>query len=232
MGRRNIVDHAAGRAVTRALLSAAVAGVLATVAFTALHDLISSSIWFTLPVMAPIGALCGVLLYWSFARLAVPQRARPWFVYHVAHFGMLGALGVVSIIVFEPVTTVAALIAANEPPRELTARALPLIVPFTLGWAAVFGVAWARTWTARAVLLLTCTVLMAALGTNIAILGLVQIPMAAAHLVGRLFLMNAVLILGFAAIFWLLERRNALAAPPGKSLTPAPRPSHPVVTLP
>jgi hypothetical protein len=190
----------------RAVISAAVAGVLATIAFTALHQMISSDIWFALPVMAPVGALCGITLYWSFTQLSVPRGPRTWFVYHAVHLGVLSALGLTSILVFEPVTTVAALVAANEAPRELTAQALPLIVPFTVLWAAVLSAAWTATWRARAVMLLNCTLLMAALGLNIAILGLVEIPVTAANLVVRLFVMTAVLILGFAAFFYALDR--------------------------
>jgi hypothetical protein len=66
------------------------------------------------------------------------------------------------------------------------------------------------------VMLLNCTLLMAALGLNIAILGLVEIPLSAANLVVRLFVMTAVLILGFATIFYALDR----VAPDFSSLRP------------
>lgn len=200
------MSQALGHPMARGVSYAAVAGVLATIAFTVLHQMISSNIWFTLPVMAPIGAFCGITLYWSFTQLSVPREPRSWFVYHAVHLGVLSALGLTSILVFEPVTTVAALIAANEAPRELTTQALPLIAPFTVLWAAVFSAAWTATWRARAVMLLNCTLLMAALGLNIAILGLVEIPLSAANLVVRLFVMTSALILGFAAIFYALDR--------------------------
>ncbi len=159
--------------------SGALAGAVSTLGFTALHQLLINPIWFALPAMLLAGAVCGTCLAWSFT-LAVPTpTAGSWVRYNLFYLVMFVALGLTSLIAFEPVTTIAALLQAKEPPRALIGRALPVSGLFTLTTAALLSVLYRPGWRGAAGLLLTTGVLVLLLGLNISILGLVGVPRAA-----------------------------------------------------
>ena len=187
--------------------SGAIAGVIAVVVFTVAHHLFTSNIWFSLPLMALVGASCGMYLGWSYTLLTPSASLRRWLAYNLFYDGAFLLLALTSVLVFEPVITMAALIADGPPPPELTAQALPLTAFFTVFTAAVgtliFG---ARSLTQVGAMLLSTVLLMLFLGMNVAIIGLVDIPAAGWAVVAEFFayilLLNAV----FAAVFALLER--------------------------
>ncbi len=125
------------------------------------------------------GTLCGICLTWSYT-LAVPApTVGSWVRYNFLYLAMFVALGLTSLIAFEPVTTLAALLQVKEPPRALIGRALPVSGLFILATAALLSVIYRPGWRGAAGLLLTTGVLVLLLGLNISILGLVGVPRAA-----------------------------------------------------
>jgi hypothetical protein len=113
---------------------------------------------------------------------------------------------VTSVVIFEPVTTVAEVLAGGSP-RELTRLALPLMVGFSLFAAVAVYATWGRTLLQFAAIGLTSALLVFLLGANVAVLGLVQLATAAVPLVGLAFGLTVVLAAGFAGAFLLIERR-------------------------
>ena len=129
--------------------------------------------------MLVAGAVCGTCLAWSYALVVPAPTAGSWVRYNSLYLVMFVALGLTSLIAFEPVTTIAALLQAKEPPRALIGRALPVSGLFTLATAALLSVIYRPGWRGAAGLLLTTGVLVLLLGLNISILGLVWVPRAA-----------------------------------------------------
>jgi hypothetical protein len=125
---------------------------------------------------------------------------------------MFVLLGGVSVLVFEPVTTIAALVAANAPPDHLFRQAMPLTIVFTLLMAAAIGKLYARNWSHYAAILLTCSVLVMLLGLNVSAIGLVSIPRSSLYLIVELMGLIVALNIAFAVVFAGLERRTFSAA--------------------
>jgi hypothetical protein len=117
--------------------SGAVAGALSAFAFAIIHDVFISDIWFSLVMMMVAAALCGVCIGWSYGLLVEAPSVGSWLRYNMLYVAMFVLLGAASVLVFEPVTTIAVLVAANEPPGELIRQAMPMTVVFTLATAAL-----------------------------------------------------------------------------------------------
>jgi hypothetical protein len=207
----------------RLLLSGAAAGAMSAFAFTALHHLLISDIWHTLPLMLAAGALSGACLAWTYGLLFEAPTAAGWWLYNGVWVALLVLLGVASFLVFEPVTTMAAVMAAGgAPPDELMRQATPLMVGFTLGSAALLTLLWGRTPLKAVSILVTTTVIMFLLGLNISPLGLVELDGSAVPLLALMAGLTMALIFGFAGFFLLLERRRFGA--PRAAVVPLTRP--------
>jgi hypothetical protein len=198
------------RAVTtrRLLFSGGAAGAATTVAFAALHHLLISNIWFSLLPMIAAGVACGMCLAWSYALLFERASVAGWFAYNGMYVGLFVMLGAASMAVYEPVYSMDALVAGNEPPRELMWRAMPLTVVFTLAAAAGISLAWGRSVRQAAAVLLTCTVLIVLLGLNVSVLGLVHMSQAIAAVLAEFFGLIAAIMMGNATAFSVLERNG------------------------
>lgn len=122
------------------------------------------------------GTLCGACLAWSYTLAVSTPTVGTWVRYNLSYLAMFVALGLTSLIAFEPVTTIAALLQSKEPPRALIGRALPVSGLFTLATAALLSAVYRPGWRGAAGLLLTTGVLILLLGLNISILGLVGVP--------------------------------------------------------
>lgn len=192
----------------RQLRSGALAGAVSAFAFTVLHHVLISDIWFALVPMLIAGAVCGLCLAWSHGRLYRPPSVASWVGYNGAYVVLLALLGVVSIMVFEPITTIPELIAANGPPEALIAQAMPLTIAFTLASAALIGLRRGRNAIDVASVLVTCAALVVLLGLNVSTLGLVHLPAGALSLVAQMFGLILVLDLVFVIVFLLLERQR------------------------
>lgn len=195
--------------------SGALAGAVSTFTFTIIHHVLISDIWFSLAPMLAAGALCGALVSWSYALLAVTPAFAGWVRYNLLYVALFGLLGVVSVLVFDPVTTMAAVVAANAPPADLIRQALPMTVIFTLGMALLIGMGYPRSPWRFAAVLLTCVALMLLLGLNISAIGLVAIPAGSLYVIIELFGLIVALNLVYAAVLIALERRTLWPSPAG-----------------
>lgn len=153
----------------------AAAGALAAVAFAAVHALWITDIWFSVVPMMIAGAVCGAAIGWSYGRLFEPSP-RTWLLYNASYVVALGVLGLVSMAVFQPRTTMAELFTLDGPPMDLIGAALPLTVAFTLLTAVVLSALFGRTRSAFGAILVTCAVLVALLGLDVSVIGFIRIP--------------------------------------------------------
>lgn len=205
--RADLDSGVAGMIPSRGFMPAgAIAGAASVVVFTVVHDLIISDIWWMLGPMVVAGALSGLCLAWTFERLFQRRSIATWVAYNAAYLAMFGALAAASVIIFEPVTTMAAISAEGGPVDELIVRALPLAGAFTLGTTGVLGRLLSRRWSDYLRLLLVITVLMVFLGLNVSVLGLVEFSGDALTPVvvffGLIVLLDLVFAAVFAAILW------------------------------
>jgi hypothetical protein len=185
-----------------------IAGAISAFCFALIHDLFISDIWFSLPIMLAAGGVCGLCLGWTYGLLFENPSIQSWVQYNALYVGMFALLGGVSVLVFEPVTTIAALVVANAPPDDLFRQAMPLTIVFTLLMAAAIGRLYARKWSHYAAILLTCSVLVLLLGLNVSVIGLVSIPRSSLYLIVELMGLIVALNVAFAIAFAVLERRT------------------------
>jgi hypothetical protein len=204
----------AGKGPPRVVRSGALAGAATAFVFALVHHLLISDIWFSLIPMMIAGAACGACLGWSYALVFGAASPRTWAAWNAVYLTMFVLLGVLSLVVYEPVTTAAALLAGDGPPGELFGAAMPLTVLFTLGAAAAISLLWGRTLAKAAAILVTCTVLMLLFGLNISVLGLVQMVGDEVYLVGLFFALIILILAVNAVIFYGLERNRLFAAAP------------------
>jgi hypothetical protein len=193
---------------TSTVRSGALAGAGSALAFTILHHLTISNIWFAVLPMLLAGAACGLCVAWSYDRLFPIATPGTWIRYNAAYVVLLVLLGAASIVAFEPVTTIAELVAAGGPPDALIATAMPLTIAFTLVAAVLIGLVWGRSLGDAAAVLVTCTVVVLLLGLNVSALGLVHVPSGALYLVAEMFGLIVALNAAYVLAYGLLERRR------------------------
>lgn len=187
--------------------SGVVAGVVATVGFTLLHDLLISDIWAMLPIMAVAGAICGAALGWSYALLFAAPSLQSWLGYNTVYLVMFGMLGALSVAVFEPVTTMAAILERGGPVDDLIVQALPFTLAFTLVTAVLISLLFGRGWRQLGTVLATSSVLMLFLGLNVSAIGLVEFTDGSPYLVAELFGLVAAIGVMFTVVVLALQRR-------------------------
>ena len=186
----------------------ALAGAFSALVFTVVHHVLISSIWFALPAMLGAGAVCGTCIAWSYCLVTPSPSASTWFLYNLMFVAMFVALGTVSVAVFDPITTIAALLQTKEPPRELIGRALPMTGGFMLATAVILTVRYRPSWSGAIGLLVTTVVLVVLLGLNISILGLVDVPSGEVRVLAETFgLLGALAIVYVAAVLTLARGR-------------------------
>lgn len=156
------------------ILLGALVGGLTVLAFTWLHGLLISDIWFNAGPMVGTGALCGACLVWSHRATGEPHTPRRWWSYLAASSGLLMLLGPVSLLALDARWTMAEMM-ENEDAFELL---LPPTLPF-LGVAAVVGAAALWLWRGRrpaalVPILITQVMLVFFVGHQFAFLGLVE----------------------------------------------------------
>jgi hypothetical protein len=190
----------------RIAFSGVTAGAASSLAFAALHHVMISDIWFSVVPLMVAGALCGVCLAWTYGRIITPRVPLNWFLYNLLFVAGFLALGLASVLFFEPVTTIPALVAADEPPHELIGKAMPLTVAFTVFLAGLLSVLGGRNLMDFVAIAVTCVVLVALLGLNVSVLGLVSIERSAVFLIVELFALILFLSVVYAFVFWALER--------------------------
>ncbi|GAB4543040.1 MAG: hypothetical protein Kow0063_35750 [Anaerolineae bacterium] len=207
---------AAGIGHGRCALMGALAGVVSTLVFTVVHQIFISNIWFMLWPMTAAGALCGALVSWSYGLLAAVPSRRGWLCYNLIYVLMFGLLGLLSALLFEPITTMAAVVSLNGPPTALIDQAMPMTVLFTLVMAALITARYGPTLRRFLAALVTCVVLVALLGLNVSAIGLVAIPRSALFVVAELFGLIVALNVVYAAVFLALQWTRPAEASFGK----------------
>ena len=190
------------------LRSGAVAGAISAFVFTVIHDHFISDIWFSLLFMMIAGAVCGLCLGWTYGLLFNVPLTGSWVRYNLLYVAMFGLLGAASVLIYEPVTTMEAVVAANAPPNDLFARAMPLTLGFTVALSLLVSLLYGRSWGHFAAILLTCTLLVLLLGLNVSAIGLVYIPSGSAYLIAELFGLIVALNVVYVAVFIGLERKR------------------------
>lgn len=190
----------------RYTLSGALAGAFSTLVFTIIHDIFISDIWLMLTPMLIAGMLCGGLVSWSYSLLVNTNTLKSWLGYNLIYTVLFGLLGAASVLIYEPVTTMDAVVNLNGPPTELINQAMPMTVIFTTGMAIFITILYGPSRVKFGSVLLTCIVLVASLGLNVSAIGLVSIPVGFLYLIFELFGLIAALDLVYAVVFILLER--------------------------
>jgi hypothetical protein len=202
----------------RSIISGAAAGIGATLAFTFVHDLLISDIWEMGVAMSVVGGACGLCLAWSYGRLSVRPGIATWLGYNGAYIAAFSLLAIASLLVYEPVTTTAAILDQGGPIDHLIVRTLPMIVLFTLVTSGAIALLFGPSPRAFGPILVTNVLLVAGLGLNVAPIGLVAFEGSAPLLIVELFALVIVLASTFALGFLILEwGRLTTAWPPDVS---------------
>ena len=194
--------------IGRCARSGAVAGVISAFIFAVIHAMFISDIWFALIVLVIAGAVCGLCLSWSYALLVAAPSLGAWVRYNLLYLFMFLLLGAASVLVYEPVTTLSAVIAANAAPDELIRQAMPMTAAFALATALSVTLLHPKSWKRFGAMLLTCTVLVLSLGLNLSAIGLVDIPRGSLYLIMELFGLILALIGVYMVAFVVLEWRS------------------------
>ena len=192
------------------VFSGAISGILSTFVFTIIHHIFIVNIWFSFPIMAVAGIICGIGISVSYKLLFDSPTISSWLKYNSIFLIMFILLGTFSILYYDPITTVAAVMAKNDSPAELITKALPITIIFTLSFSLFVCKLYGRSFLHYVTIFLTCTILMTALGLNISILGLVEIPTNSIILVLELFGLIITILLVFAAVLIIIERKRFL----------------------
>ena len=191
--------------------SGAVAGVVSTLIFTIVHHIFIANIWFSFPFMALAGAASGVCIAWTYGLIFHSKSLLAWLKLNLFFIIMFVVLGILSVLLFEPVTTISALREANERPTELINQSMPLTIAFIFASTIILGLLYGNNLKHYLVILLTNAILILLVGLNVSILGLVFIPTDSFYLLLELFGLIAVIFVFYSFTFWLFERKNFTA---------------------
>jgi len=201
--------------LSRFVASGALAGVFSALIFTIVHQFLISPIWFALGAMLIAGAVCGACLAWSYALAVKSPTVGSWLQYNTLYVLILVALGITSVVIFTPVTTIAELLKSNEPPRALIARALPVTAVFTMVSATLLSALYRPGWGGAGAILTTTFVIVLFLGMNISILGLVVVPKSSLWVIAQVLILTVTLAVVYVATMACVCRsafRHARAA--------------------
>ena len=185
--------------------SSAVASLVSVIAFAMVHDIWISDIWFSLEFMLFAGAICGMSVGWCYGILFKEPVVRNWIMFNGLFLVMFILLAIISVMIFEPVTTISAVIAANEAPVELIRQAMPLTVIYILVVSLILNQFYGRSRYRFGVILITTTLLVLLLGLNVSVIGLVSVSSGTLYLILEMFGLILLIDLVFAGVFILLE---------------------------
>jgi hypothetical protein len=128
---------------------------------------------------------------------------------------MLVVLGVASMLVYEPITTVAEVLSNSEPPRELIRGAMPLSIGFIVASSLAMWLLWGESLLDAVSILVTSSVVILVLGLSVSIIGLFRLTRGGAYMVVELFGLILVLNIPYAACYLVLQQggwRNVAGA--------------------
>jgi hypothetical protein len=190
------------------ILSGAIAGFISTLVFTFVHQILITDIWFSFLMMALAGIISGISIAGSYGKIIKSPSFKNWLGYNFFFILMFILVALCSIIIFEPVTTVAEVMQAKTRPDELIKKALPLSEIFTVSFSIIMGVLFGKKIIDYILILLTNSILMVVLGLNVSIIGLVNITSDFFYLVFELFALIITIFTVYAGVFIVLERKN------------------------
>jgi hypothetical protein len=130
-----------------------------------------------------------------------------WLSYNLVYVAVLVAMGLVSLLIYEPVATAAALMAAGGAPMELIRRATPLSAISIVLAAALLHWLWGRGPAQFLALLLSSALVIVLLGLNVSVLGLVEFDSQGWVLVLYTYALTILLNVVYLGAFAGLERR-------------------------
>ncbi len=212
--------------VSSGLVAGAVAGGISTLAFTVLHHVFISPIWWMLPVMLVAGAACGACLAWSYRELVSRQTRSSWWRYVALSTGMFGLLALASVIIYEPIINMTELFDSTAGGNPIPiSETTGLMVTFTLAWSGGLVALYRKGWREFGIVLTTTTVVMLFLGFNVSTIGLVEFPTEAWILLAEFFAyiaaLGGVYGLAYSALMRWPEQRD----PTEKTLSPRRHPA-------
>lgn len=207
--------------IVRFPLTGAASGAFSALVFMVVHDLLISDIWFSLIPMLVSGALCGAAIAWTYAMLFPRPALLGWLGYNSLYVAALVVMGLVSLLIYEPVATVAALIAAGGAPTELIRRATPLSAVSIVLTATLLHWLWGRGLGQFLALLLSSTLVIVLLGLNVSVLGLVEFDSQGWVLVLYTYALTVLLNLVYVGTFTGLERKTFREGVGASALGPA-----------
>lgn len=192
---------------TSNLFAGAISGTVSSLVFTILHGLIISNIWFMLIPMLVTGAICGLLISWSYEILVYRPSVAGWLGYNSIYVVLLFLLGPISLLLFEPIMTIPELVSSpNGLPDELFQEILPLVALYIPLMAFIITGLHGRRWKAYWVVLITSAVLVFLLGMNIAPMGLIFLTSGWVTMLLEVVVLVVALNLVYVAVYLLLER--------------------------
>lgn len=136
-----------------------------------------------------------------------------WLGYNAAHLVLLGALTGASLLVFEPVTTMAEVGASSGPVDGLILEATPMTVVFIIISTVVLGAALARQRTDYLRPGLSVTTLTVLLGLNVSVIGLVDMSGDSLRPIVMFVALIVLLDVVYAAVFAGLQWKSLRSAP-------------------
>jgi hypothetical protein len=178
--------------------------VVAATFFAWIHDLLITDIWDMMGVMGTAGAISGFLLAWTYRRMAERPSITEWLRYNLTYVALFAVLPALSFALFDPVMTFAEASASEGPLDELIVEALPMTIGAVIVIAAVISGVFGRLRQDFGPVLLTVVLLMAFLGLNLNIIGLVEFSgtpfRVIAGFMGLIFGIGAVFALAFVVL--------------------------------
>jgi hypothetical protein len=190
----------------------ALAGMISMVVFAWVHALTISDIWFSLPLMSGAGAVVGSVLAWNFRVLRNPASAERWLAYTGAYLGLLGCLAVTSLLVFDPTTSSALLfgVFGMQEADRLFGEALALTAGFTFLAAILMTVLFGRVWWHIVPSLATTALVMATLGSNVVIIGMIDLDETAVTALAEFLGLTALIVAVYSTLIALyLDRAKS-----------------------
>lgn len=191
---------------SRFILFGAIPGIISTLLFTIIHHIFISDIWFSISMMLVAGVVCGACVAWCYFLLNSKKSIWGWIRYNLLFEKLLMLLGLVSGLVFEPGTTVAAAIAANVPPIALIKQALPLTAVYNLLISMIIHQFYGKKWKQFGIIFLTCLIIVVLLGLNISVIGLESFTGSLIFLIIKLFLLILFINASYVLAFLLFEK--------------------------
>lgn len=184
----------------------ALAGAVAVLVFTWVHQWMIKPIWFAFPTMLVAGVACGASLAGTYGIVTSRPSAGGWLEFNGWFLLMFVCLGVASQAAFTPVTTIAELLRAQRPPNDLIARALPMTGAFVMGASALLVLRYRPDLSGTLAIVGTTALLVALLGLNLSILGFVSVPRSERFVLGEVLALLLTILGSFSLVVLALGR--------------------------